>query len=98
MITNGEPMKLMTITEIAQVLSVSPKTIYYWVSRLEIPFIKVGRHLRFNMEKTLAFFAERTRDKEPACLSDPRLLKGRNSGKNSFHGSLKIRSGNPAET
>ena len=38
---------LMTIRETAQFLSVSTSTLYGWVWQRRIPFIKVGRALRF---------------------------------------------------
>ncbi len=51
--------KLLTVTEIAHVLNVSTKTIEYWVSRKEIPSIKIGKHNRFSLEITLQFFADK---------------------------------------
>ncbi len=38
---------LWTVTETAEFLRVSEKTIYDWVYRREIPFIKLKRLLRF---------------------------------------------------
>jgi excisionase family DNA binding protein len=52
---------LLTLKEVACLLQVSPKTVYYWVNRSEIPYVKVGRHLRFNYQGVLDFFAEQTR-------------------------------------
>ena len=52
---------LLNAKQIAEALSVSVDTIYYWVSRNEIPFLKVGRHLRFSLGAVLGFFEERTR-------------------------------------
>lgn len=49
--------KLLTIDELAKVLSVKKSTIYQWVHLGLIPHIKVGRLLRFkeeNIEKWLA--------------------------------------------
>lgn len=39
--------KLWTVTDLAENLQVSDKTIYDWVHKREIPFQKVGRLLRF---------------------------------------------------
>ena len=47
---------LYDLCGIAQFLGVSPKTVYYWVSRREIPYIKVGRHLRFQVAEVIEFF------------------------------------------
>lgn len=42
---------LLTIAEVADILRVSPKTIYNWVYRRMIPSIKIGRGLlRFRRE------------------------------------------------
>ncbi len=40
---------LMTVREAAQFLKVSTSTLYGWVWQRRIPFIKVGRALRFDM-------------------------------------------------
>ncbi len=48
--------KLLTIDELAEVLSVKKSTIYQWVHLGLIPHIKVGRLLRFkegNIQKWL---------------------------------------------
>ena len=48
--------KLLTIDELAKVMSVKKSTIYQWVHLGLIPHIKVGRLLRFkegNIEKWL---------------------------------------------
>lgn len=42
--------KLLTIDELAEVLSVKKSTIYQWVHMGLIPHIKVGRLLRFREE------------------------------------------------
>jgi len=41
---------LLTVQEAAQVLKVSPSTLYGWVWQRRIPFVKVGRSLRFEMD------------------------------------------------
>lgn len=42
--------KLLTIDELAEVLSAKKSTIYQWVHQGLIPYIKVGRLLRFREE------------------------------------------------
>ena len=56
---------LHDLTDIAHVLGVSPKTVYYWVSRREIPYLKVGRHLRFQVAEVIEFFHARTQENRP---------------------------------
>lgn len=60
---------LLTLDQIAKHLSVSRKTIYYWVGRAEIPFVRVGRHLRFDLEDVLKHFTAKTETQDPvlAC-------------------------------
>lgn len=68
---------LLNVNEIAALLNVSNKTIYWWVNRSEIPFVKVGKHLRFEADKVLNFFRERTEDLRPhqPCLPPSFALK-----------------------
>lgn len=58
---------LVSLPEIARVLNVSPKTIYYWVKRNEIPYVRVGRHLRFKPIEVIDFFESQTRGLVGAC-------------------------------
>lgn len=89
---------LLTIEEMAGELNVSTKTIYYWVGRFEIPFLKIGRHLRFQRDVVFQFFQERTMERIP-CLAAKGLVEPMTSkGRVSSQSSLKIRSGNFAET
>ncbi len=43
-------MKIWGVGELAQYLKVSPLTVYRKVKRKEIPYFKVGRHLKFSQE------------------------------------------------
>ena len=40
-------MKLLTVEEIAELFQTSTSTIYRWVHKREIPFVKLGGKLRF---------------------------------------------------
>lgn len=46
---------LLTIREAAQYLAVSVSTLYGWVWQQRIPFIKIGRALRFDPHDLAAF-------------------------------------------
>lgn len=95
---NQESKPLLTIAEMANELHVPRKTIYYWVGRFEIPFMKVGRHIRFNRDEVLQFFHNRT-PARASCLAKRELVEPRTlNGRVSSHRSLKIRNGNLAET
>ncbi len=52
---NDAPV-LLTVEELATFLKVSRHTIYYWVSRREIPVLHIGKHLRFDRQSVLAHF------------------------------------------
>lgn len=43
-------------SELAKRLQVPKQTVYHWVHRREIPYLKVGRHLRFDYEDVLNHF------------------------------------------
>ena len=79
-----EPVKLesnplMTVAEIARGLNVSTNTIYYWVGRNEIPFVKIGKHLRFIARDVIQFFREKTEGIRPTCLRTVPPVKDKNS-------------------
>ena len=93
--------KLLRLSEIALALNVSENTIYYWVSRYEIPFLRIGRHLRFKHDEVLQFFINRTKDRAP-CRGTHRLIEPTQAVGRTFSpdspGSLKIRDGKFADT
>ncbi len=53
----------MRVTEAAERLSLSPLTLYSWVSQRKIPHHKIGQLLRFT-EEDLAAVVERVEAKE----------------------------------
>lgn len=73
---------LSSIEELAALLQVPVKTIYYWVHRKQIPYIKMGRHLRFKPEEVLATFVEKTEERSAPCVSRQAIIK--KSGNRSF--------------
>lgn len=44
---DGRPIRLLGVSEAAQLLNCSPRTIYGWVSQRRIPFRKAGSRLLF---------------------------------------------------
>ena len=89
---------LLSVDDIAAELNVSVKTIYYWVGRLEIPFLKIGRHLRFDRDEVLQYFKQRTEDGRPCLNSRGAVKQELNKGRISSQSSLKISSRCLAET
>ena len=51
--------KLMDITAAAQYLAISKATIYSWVCLKRIPYVKLGRALRFERSELDAFISAR---------------------------------------
>jgi excisionase family DNA binding protein len=78
---------LCTPKELALLLKVPEKTIYYWVSRKDIPYIKIGRHLRFKAHLVLQAFEAKTEESRRRCFDLPFQVSNRSLG------SLKIRTG-----
>jgi excisionase family DNA binding protein len=52
--------KLLTTQQAAELLTVSAHTLAVWrcVQRYELPYIKVGRSIRYREEDVLAFLAK----------------------------------------
>jgi len=48
-------LRLVTVREAADYLSVSVSTLYGWVWQRRIPFVKVGRALRFDLDDLRVF-------------------------------------------
>lgn len=51
--------RFMNIHELSEFLGVCVNTIYSWGSQRKIPFVKVGRLLRFDRQKIEAWLSER---------------------------------------
>lgn len=52
--------KLIDIDDLARLLSVAKGTIYNWCSQRKIPFVKVERCLRFDIDAIAEFIKART--------------------------------------
>ncbi|MEE2670298.1 MAG: helix-turn-helix domain-containing protein [Bdellovibrionota bacterium] len=46
--------------ELAILLNVPVNTIYYWISKNEIPYIKMGKHIRFSYDEVMEHFKVKT--------------------------------------
>ena len=58
-------LELLTVQDAARLLAVSISTIYGWVWQRRIPFVKIGRAVRFDMADLERFIAQnRTRARE----------------------------------
>ena len=57
-VTATRPTQLVNVNEAAQFLAVSPSTLYGWVWQRRIPFVKVGRAVRFDMADLEHFISQ----------------------------------------
>ena len=57
----------LTVRELATILKVPKGTVYYWISRNEIPYISIGKHKRFDLQEVLSFFKEQTEQAKISC-------------------------------
>ena len=49
---------LLTVQEVAEMLKISVSTLYRWVHKREIPFVKLGGKLRFNEDEIKTFILQ----------------------------------------
>jgi putative molybdopterin biosynthesis protein len=54
--------QFLTVEEVADLLRVSPRSIYDWVSQRQIPFHKAGRRTIFLLDEIMAWTTERRQD------------------------------------
>jgi len=76
--------QLLTIREAAHYLAVSVSTLYGWVWQRRIPFVKIGRALRFDPQDLQAFVDanKQVPRQEPSSDSRPvRCYNSRAAGK-----------------
>lgn len=51
--------EFLTVEEVAELLRVSPRSVYDWVSQRQIPFRKAGRRTIFLLDEILEWTSER---------------------------------------
>ena len=44
-------MKLLNIAQLSEAINVKKKTIYDWTHKKQIPYVKMGRLLRFDLDE-----------------------------------------------
>jgi excisionase family DNA binding protein len=60
MLETKKEQLLLTGKELARKFNVPLNTVYYWVSKNEIPYLKVGKHNRFDYSEVMEFFKKQT--------------------------------------
>ena len=66
MIMSPKPDNLWTPADLAEYLSVKESVIKYWVRNREIPFVRLGRQIRFDREDILDWIA--AKGNTPRCV------------------------------
>lgn len=51
---------LLDVKQTAQLLNISPKTVYKWVGERKLPYVKMGDTVRFKEKDLVAFVEKRT--------------------------------------
>lgn len=51
--------QFLTVEEVAELLRVSPRSVYDWVSQRQIPFRKAGRRTIFLLDEVLEWTSKR---------------------------------------
>ena len=51
-------VKLLNVTEVAQLIGVQPSTIYQWTHQGFIPYVKVGKLVRFKPDAVMKWVNE----------------------------------------
>lgn len=70
--------RLLDVNQVSELLGVKSKTVYAWVNEGYIPYYKVGRLVRFNLNKVLKWLknkehsGRKTRVPQAHCLLDER--------------------------
>jgi excisionase family DNA binding protein len=49
-VTRNQPSNLLTTDEFAAALGISPKTVRSWTFYRKVPFVRIGRAIRFKRE------------------------------------------------
>jgi len=57
---DATPRRIMTATEVADYLKVNPDTIYVLAGKGQIPFFRIGIHLRFHRDAIEKWMTDRT--------------------------------------
>jgi excisionase family DNA binding protein len=65
-------MKLLTASELAAQLGISPRSVYLYAKQGTLPYLRIGRHLRFELETVVGALRKGSDD----CQSSVPMLSG----------------------
>lgn len=52
--------KLISVEEVAKILKISNNTVYYYATKGAIPYIRIGRHIRFCVKEIEAWLRKKS--------------------------------------
>jgi excisionase family DNA binding protein len=78
--SNWEP-QLMMVTDVANLLKVSPKTVYQWAELKLIPSFKLNGAVRFDAKDILDWI-QSCRQKSGSCYNNTSKLEAQKGGQN----------------
>lgn len=72
------PIKgLINTSQLAEFFGVPVSTVYFWTSNKKIPYLKIGKSLRFDPQKVIEHFNNLNQLEKPSCeLRTLRSKKG----------------------
>ncbi len=82
-----EEKKLITLTEMAEHLGVTTRTLTKYVATYSIPHVRIGTLLRFDRDRVVAFLEARQRPVEIAPVQ-PRAAVAKGQKRGRFEGIL----------
>jgi excisionase family DNA binding protein len=73
----GGPLmeRLMTAKQVSELIEVNPSTVYHWVSEGFIPYVKLGKCIRFKKSELLRWIDKNYRKERISFKSVERMLR-----------------------
>lgn len=73
--------KFLTVKDVSEMYHLSKKSIYYYIEKGSLPYLRIGKHIRFETLEVLAFLKTES-EKERAQKQDRFKVKKLNFKKN----------------
>jgi excisionase family DNA binding protein len=61
---------MLNVHELSKELGISESGIYQWISQRKIPFVKIGRTVRFDPEEISKWLSEKKINSQDICMKD----------------------------
>ena len=76
--------RLMTAKQVSELIEVKPSTIYQWVHTGLIPYVKIGKCVRFKKDELFRWIDKNHRRERVSFKSVEKTMKGRISPQKEF--------------